>query len=146
MKHDGEVGRVAEQREGFEEGFVFGGEDVAAVGNVFEAAILDAQAANRFEQPTRGRTPQSRQEENAVATAGEHRQAEDHQGDEVEVEGDVEDERAELDHDGASGEPIEGAAGGGGGHSRLLSWRKTISRDSRAVSPAMARQIAAIAA
>ena len=140
LEDDGEIVRVAEQREGFEERLVLGGEDVAALRDVLDAAKLDLEAAELFEQPQRAAAPQPRHEEHAVAAEQDQRQADDHQHDDVDVEGDVEGERAQRGHGG----PMRSE--GAGVHSSRLSWRKTIRRDSTPVRTAIAPATTAIAA
>ena len=60
LENDGEIGRVFEQRESLEEGFVLGGEDVAALRDVLEPAEFDPQAADLLQQPDARSTPHSR--------------------------------------------------------------------------------------
>ena len=49
LEDDGEVARMGQQREGFEKRLVLGGEDVAAARDVFDAAVLDPEIAERLQ-------------------------------------------------------------------------------------------------
>jgi hypothetical protein len=95
LEDEGRVLEHGDQREGFEEGLVLGGDEEPAGGNALAAAELDPDAGHHSGEPQGGAGPPLRHPQRRPPRQEKGRQAEEHPEDDVQVEQPVEERRSE---------------------------------------------------